>query len=400
MFQSAKHQLHRARVMFFHRLKNHVLLRLLVKRNYLYCLNCVFPKKLNLWLAGAWLGKRYDDNPRYLFEYVLRDHPEIQILWVAFNQDIYRRVRGLGKPVVYAYSLRGIWLLLRAKVYLLDNVLREDIAWFGVGEKTFCMQLWHGSPLKRINYDSIAHRESYDCEDYRRHLYLNPYDVERYDAVLAPSRYYQEILRSAFRLHCRHFPILGYPRIDRLLSGMQAYSADAPKILYAPTFRGVRGTRFALDHHMLPQDAQFERLDRLFSMYHAKMEVQYHPTDTVSPVIEGYEHISPVAPYNDFYSYLGQVDILITDYSSVMLDFLLTKKPVICVISDIDTYVSQHRELYRHPSEVPGVHVCKTWDDVYVTLEKFFRNAYEGQPSQELEQLHEIYAFDDCFSSK
>lgn len=390
MFKSLWYEMRRFIIILRHGRAHRIFCSMLAKY-FLYQLNRVFIKKSNLWLAGAWTGRRYADNPRYLFEYVLECHPEVQMFWVAFNQEIYQQVSNLNKPVVYAYSLRGIWCLLRAKVYMFDSSLK-DIAWFGAGEKTFCMQFWHGSPLKKINYDSLSHREKYYNKDDNYHLYLHPYELEYYNAVPAPSKHYQAIFRSAFRLHCRHFPILGYPRIDRLLSHVQPYSYENPRILYAPTFRGIHGMRIPLGDKSIPQPAQFERLNQLFFHYNAAMDVQYHPTDTVSPKIEGFERITPVVRCDDFYAYFAKIDILITDYSSLMLDFILTKKPVICVVADIDVYVSEHRELYCHPAEIPGVQICKTWDDLPLALENIFKYGPEAESSQKNELLREVYA--------
>ena len=146
---------------------------------------------------------------------------------------------------MYGRSLQAIWILLRAKVYVFSSGL-QDVSRLGASGKTFCLQLRHGSPLKKFCCDDPVEWRHLNSSAYKQHLYLNPFDVERYDAVTAPSHYFQKIYQSAFRLQCQHFPILGYPRIDRLLSKVQAYHSKAPKLLYAPTFRGSEGIIRAL----------------------------------------------------------------------------------------------------------------------------------------------------------
>ena len=43
----------------------------------------IIPKSPNVWVFGAWAGKRYSDNPRYLFEYIARAQPQIRPIWLA-----------------------------------------------------------------------------------------------------------------------------------------------------------------------------------------------------------------------------------------------------------------------------------------------------------------------------
>lgn len=360
----------------------------------LYRLNYVFPKKNNLWLISAWFGERYSDNSQYLFEYVLQNQPGIKIFWITKNSEVYSYLRKQNKPVIYAYSVKAIWFLLRAKVYIFSSNL-NDVTWFGAGKNTFCLQLWHGSPLKKIVCDNPIEWQRWQSEDYLRHITLYPYDREHCDAVITPSNYFQEIFRSAFRLQSQHFPIVGFPRVDRLLSGVKPYSTHAPKLLYAPTFRGTRSEVRAVVEY-----GQFFSLNQLFQRYHAHMEIQYHPVDDVTPKVQGFSHISELLPQDDFYTYLQEIDILITDYSGLIFDFLLTGKPVICVASDIDTYVTQDRPLYRHPSEVPGLHVCYTWDEVYELLEKIFQGVPGIKKELTKEQLSDLYAFEDCNASQ
>ena len=393
-----KERILRLMAMCCHGYQYKALFRLLGK-SFLYYLNGIFPKKHTLWIAGAWLGEKYADNARYLFEYVLKNEASITIFWITKNKAVYDQLCQAKLPVVRANTLQAVWLLLRARVYIFSSLMK-DVSWFGARANTLCVQLWHGSPLKKICCDNPVEWKHFNSHAYRRHMKLYPYDRERYDAVITPSRYFQKIFQSAFRLQCQHFPILGYPRVDCLLSNTQPYSSKAPKLLYAPTFRGSEGVMRALSDKAMPQQTQLEDLDKLFYDYHARMEIQYHPVDAASRSVTGFNFIHPIGKCDDLYAYLQDIDVFITDYSGLMFDFLLTKKPVICVISDIDSYVSEDRELYRHPSEVPGLYVCYTWGEVYETLEKIFKYGPDPEKIPTDAQLNEMYAFQDCLASE
>ena len=76
----------------------------------------------------------------------------------------------------------------------------------------------------------------------------------------------------------------------------------------------------------------------------------------------------------DITEYLNNVDMLITDYSSVYFDFLKTGKPIIFAPFDIDDYLRKDRELYYPYSEVTPGPSCKNWDDVLKWISTFYNN--------------------------
>ena len=60
-----------------------------------------FPGKRNssLWLFSSWEGQKYADNSRYLFEYMLANHPEITCIWQTRNQAVFDSLKRQNKPV-------------------------------------------------------------------------------------------------------------------------------------------------------------------------------------------------------------------------------------------------------------------------------------------------------------
>ena len=58
----------------------------------------LFPgRDKNIWVFGGREGHQYDDNSRYLFEYVNKNHPEINSIWLCEKEDLAMKVRNLGK---------------------------------------------------------------------------------------------------------------------------------------------------------------------------------------------------------------------------------------------------------------------------------------------------------------
>ena len=108
----------------------------------------------DLMLFGAWFGKKYDDNPRYLFEYVVENCPQIKAVWMTEDAGVYRRLQEQGLPVCMCGTQEAKALAKRAK-YIFTATGRRDI-----GQETlqylggaYYINLWHGLPLKKIMYD-------------------------------------------------------------------------------------------------------------------------------------------------------------------------------------------------------------------------------------------------------
>jgi len=77
--------------------------------------------------------------------------------------------------------------------------------------------------------------------------------------------------------------------------------------------------------------------------------------------------------YNELYNFIGQIDILLTDYSSIYFDFISTKKDVILLPFDLEEYLITSRSHYFEYSELEGVK-ANNWIEFYeiVRRKKYF----------------------------
>jgi CDP-glycerol glycerophosphotransferase len=82
--------------------------------------------------------------------------------------------------------------------------------------------------------------------------------------------------------------------------------------------------------------------------------------------------------YDDLYTFVKDMDILITDYSSIYFDFLLCHKPIILFPFDIEDYVTFSRPFYFNYDKLEGKKVY-SWSE----LEKTLRNKDYNLPSEE-----------------
>jgi CDP-glycerol glycerophosphotransferase len=216
------------------------------------------------------------------------------------------------------------------------------------------LQTWHGTPLKRIGED----RGPGDFTTWRHRRRVNA-QAARWDAMLSPSPYCSDVFRSAFRYDGPFWEI-GYPRNDALLAPDAAVNRDqirsrlglAPAdrvVLYAPTWRALLGDRepkpMYLDADLLTQ-----------SCPEVVVLVRGHYTATRKPdLFAGHPRVHDVTRYPDIADLYLAADVLVTDYSSVMFDFVLTDKPVVLLTPDLEQYREVERGFYFDLEEnAPG----------------------------------------------
>lgn len=208
-----------------------------------YWLSFLVPGNKNIWVFGSTFGRRFADNPRYFYLYVSQhsayqsdklaqrvdawkkeghewkadeDCLTIRAVWISHNKEIVSFLQSNGYEAYYYHSLKGIWMALRAGVYLFDNY-SKDINFWQSG-RALKVNMWHGIPLKKIQadnrFDLFRHPknswEKFKC--FPRNLS----DEKPSHYVLTTSEFMRPIFSSAFRTE--HVLVSGYPRNDRLIS--------------------------------------------------------------------------------------------------------------------------------------------------------------------------------------
>jgi CDP-glycerol glycerophosphotransferase (TagB/SpsB family) len=76
----------------------------------------------------------------------------------------------------------------------------------------------------------------------------------------------------------------------------------------------------------------------------------------------------------DPYELLLESTILITDYSSIYFDFLLTQRPIIFTPFDIEEYQKKDREFYYNYEDVTPGPKCQDWNEVLIWIEMFVKD--------------------------
>src|SRR5579885_808128 len=115
-------------------------------------LTFLVPRRRTLWVFGSWFGRQFSDNSKYLFLYVSRSMPEVDAVWLSRDKRIVKEIRALGFRAHTLWSPAGVRASLRAGTTFISQSL-DDVNAYLVGRSNL-VQLWHGTPLKKIGLDS------------------------------------------------------------------------------------------------------------------------------------------------------------------------------------------------------------------------------------------------------
>lgn len=341
-----------------------------------------------LWTFDAWSGTDYSDNPRALYEYVLANEPKIQAVWTTNSQKVYDRLKREGKPVVMRHSKEGRRIQKRAGFFFCTHGRLCDVS---EGELKYMhgirfFNLWHGAPLKQIGDDETQFKQKTTLKKrfftaIRR--VIVPWEFLSGD-FLSSGPFFEPFIRSAFGRCSRIFGAYE-PRLDYLFSQNKEQLVERLdkqynhplKVMYMPTFRDSQFGN-CNPFEMAGYDA--ERMRKLLESENIVLLYKGHFLD--SSVQEGQhnERIILVgnADYDNLYALLKDVDVLITDYSSVYFDFLCTRKPMILFPFDYEEYTTQSRPFYFDYSLMQATKV-HTWSE----LEDCLKNQSYHQSTQE-----------------
>lgn len=326
-------------------------------------------------IFGAWFGKKYDDNSKALYEYVVNNRPDLDAYWITPTRRIVNELKSQHLPVCWSFSIKGLYICMTAK-YSVTSTSPGDIGlgWFSpLLLKVTYVNLWHGVPLKKIMYDVHPHITSSISEtskgksfwltklrDFSRKNQNEVYNVSTSEAI-------SKIYESAFRCDSNHILNLGQARndyfyIEHCNSIRETYSGKRI-IVYMPTHRNA-GQKLMNMKVLL----NLSKIDEICKKYNAVFLIKKHFYHNKEQIIDNseYSNIKELSHMNiKSQELIDSADILITDYSSTYIDYLLLERPIIFYAYDLQEYLKTDRDLYLdyNQDNIPG-RICTNKKDL------------------------------------
>ena len=320
-----------------------------------YGFSFLFPRSKKIWLFGSTFGRRFADNPRYLYLYLSQMYRgRIQPVWISRNKQVVELLAANGYQAYYYHSLQGIWYCLRGKIYIFDNYSKDISFWLSGGAVKF--KLWHGTGNKRANHDNEFDKVRHPKNLWERFLTFprRLSDEKPHHYTLATSEPLAVITSSAFNTSLEHVIIDGYPRMDavlddefkNLLTEKESISLKdikqrklEGKIIdfYMPTFRDSEKKFFEI--------MDLDRFNSFLESNHIVFVIKLHPKSKLKEEFAAihYSNIYSVDAEVDPYVFLKYVDVLTVDYSSIYSEYMLLDRPVVSFFYDYDDYTANTR---------------------------------------------------------
>lgn len=359
-------------------------------------LDWLLPKRADYWAFSTHHlhTGRFIENQRALFEQVKADPSIRKLVFYRGVPDDWRIEGAINYQAVEHGTWRAFWLLARSKIVLLTHSISMDFSlrWpdghFVVlklnCKKRIVVNLWHGVALKRLlTVANAATQQHTDRVAYRTQ------ERKHYAGLIASSDIDSYAMAAMFYpLNYQQVWLTGLPRNDFLSQAeelLPRYIQDSlglirqikqgkKLIVYAPTYRQTSVSETA--HYYQFEQAEIDALKCLlqennavlgYRPHYFKNSEQYFNFDRFIDNEFIFDVSQAVVP--EYSALARELDVLVTDYSSVYIEALYLNKPVICFGYDIEHYRTQEDGLlYDMDFAFPGP-IIKTFGDLLQAMQ-------------------------------
>lgn len=365
----------------------HILL--IIVKNIFYIISKIVPRNKRVWVFIGWhrtkKGEVFADNSKHFLLFIKKNYPHIKTIWLSADKKTVSILKKIGICSYYERSIIGIFYQLYAGYFIIDAFLQEYHSLFSSGAKI--IQLLHGKGLKKKGYAQKP--------------------IQKNDFIFGTSTFTNSLLPKEFTSGAGIY-VTGYSRNDlffddskKILSSEEASlvllletyrSAGKKMIMYAPTFRRGQSefdTKNYFDIETAKKFAHDHNVVFLTSL-HTKYRERKHFVNHDDQLIE--------LPECDINTIMSSIDILITDYSSSYVDYLLLDRPIIFYVYDIQNYHSQEGLIDDYEEHMPGAKVMSQTD----LFSEIKQNLYDRDTWKESrKRVRDLYhTYQDGFSSQ
>lgn len=294
-------------------------------------------------------GPDFDDQGRELVKALARAGHH-RVTWLVGDQADPGPSGPVGARVVAARSLGGLLAYWRARVVVHTHGIYGSRR---TSRRKVFVNIWHGMPIKRLESSSDVGRNQTDL-------------------TIATSPVHAENLAATWGLPLDRVAITGLPRNDVLVStdggappaALQEITGGRPLVVWLPTYRSAVGDA-EVDGVDTGNVSQFaggtpEAVNEMLAGLGLHAILKAHPLAprpelTRLSNLDVWAERDLVASGLTLYQLLAHADYLISDHSSVWIDFLLTQRPMVFAVSDLEEYAGSRGFYFPSVEELlPG----------------------------------------------
>jgi CDP-glycerol glycerophosphotransferase len=367
----------------------------------IYLLDLIVPKKKIIIFSSF---PDLSDNAFALFNYMKSEDrlKNFIFVWLTGQEPIKydKYLKNKLIKIVKKNSFLGMYFYLSANVAFYTHGLYNNITSYNNKKR---VNLWHGMPFKKVgalddNFKGILPSQ---------------------DRFIVTSKTCAEIYSKSFKISEKKVLSFGQTRNDLLKEKTNFFEKKSIQIsqykkvvAWLPTYRksnigGIREDGFFnankigfLDIKMLTT------LDSFLIKKNIFLILKLHPMDVFN--VKKNKELKNILfirnkdleeKEEQLYPVLGMTDALITDYSSVFIDYLLLNKPMAFDLNDFEEYNLNRGFLFKEPKKNLTGNYIYNYDDLVIFLNEVLNE--EDKFKKERNKIKELYhKYDDFESSK
>ena len=318
------------------------------------CIICVIrifcPVKKNRIYFISNDGERFSCNPKAFCEYLKTYHTGEFELCYCLDKKLKSSLPS-GVKFVKKNSLKNIYYFQTAGIIISNFRLNWQV---NKRKNQYYIQTWHGGPIPQKQVEK-------DAQDNLSEGYIRSAkrDSKNMNLLMTGSDAICEVYRNCF-WYDGEISNFGTPRYDNLLKkddefekqkrAELGFDENLVLVLYAPTFRNnTPATDLILNNKKI-----LNAFEKYFKKP-VKMIYRFHPNQAneTKDIEFDDDRVVNLTEYPDAIDLEKLCDLLITDFSSVLADFAMLKKPCFILCRDYDEYISSERKMYIDVTEYP-----------------------------------------------
>lgn len=364
-------------------------------------LNYIIPVKKKFWVFGADYGRSYKEGSKYMLEYMIKNHPDYECYFITRNPKVKDELDNKNIPCLLNFSLKGIWAISRAEAIFACQSFGDIIFSYKKKNRKF-FYLIHGQPYKKaFKALSEEYIDKFFTPDKllfdRIRNRIGKYFItgaSTYDTafVSASSDFLVPYIQAYFG---KEIPvkILEMPRIDALYQPERFANEkwidgldNKMIITFMPTHRNYGKGELSpipFKNNLIIQQWMRDNNIVLLIKQHPNMIPMLKEEETNDVLIDITK--KGIDPMTCVY----KSDVLMTDHSSVWMDFLIMKRPLIFYRYD-NFEVDDGGILYNIENDFKN-EFCYNEKELFERI-KFIRNNYEkSKPSDYIVNKYHKY---------
>lgn len=301
-----------------------------------------------------------NDNSKVICDYLLENGYDKKYQIISGSEPIrslkYKNVKFIGKlSCIFAYMRSAHVLYSMGKIPIKPT------------KKQRVINMWHGAPTKLTGKNS--------GKDSGEEFFFT--------YVCATSKFYKGIIAKTFGCPLEHVIINGDPKADKLF--IEKKERSYKFIVWTPTFR--QSTFLGHDDSTLKDllplvsESEWGELNSYLQDNNVKMLVKLHPMQDTEgfkkkefKCLKIYSDKAFQEEGKDIFEVLSQADALISDYSSVFLNFLLLNRPIAFALPDFEEYNKTRGLVFDNPLDFMPGPKCKMKEELF----KFIADVCDG----------------------